>query len=408
MERPVLETYTQINDILLRELDGQIDSIFEEIRGIRRYLHMNPELGFETQNTQRVVTEFLTREGIEIVPGEIGVLGLIRGASDTLIALRADMDALPLQEENDIEYRSTVPGRMHACGHDGHTAMLLGAAKLLKQHREKLSHSVLLVFQPAEEGPNMSGARDMLPELERSGLAKRIAGIFGLHLFNDYALGTVGIRYGSMFASTDEFYIKILGKGGHAGLPHRTVDAISVGSKFVCDMESFMSRRVSPTEPAVFSVGVFKAGSAINIVSESATISGTIRCHSEETRALILESMERILTGLCDAFQAGYQLDVVHGLPVLINDGALVTYAKQAACQAVGAQNVFEVSTPNMGAEDFAYFAQRFPAAYAVIGSANPDKGYCVLGHNPKFDFDEDAMRSGIKLLCCIALGASA
>ncbi|MGN0719519.1 MAG: M20 family metallopeptidase [Anaerovoracaceae bacterium] len=386
----------------------QAHEVLQETIEIRRYLHMHPEIGFDTQNTEKLVREHLAAEGIEILPGKMGVFGLIRGMdSSHMVALRADMDALCLQEENDVPYRSQIPNKMHACGHDGHTAMLLGAAKLLQRNREELPMDVLLIFQPAEEGPNLGGARVMLADLQEKGIAEKIVNIFGLHVFNDYPTGTIGVRHGAGSSSTDEFYIKITGRGGHAGQPHKTVDALSVGAKIVGAMETFMARRIDPNDSAVFSVGIFEAGSAINIVAETAKISGTIRCQKEEVRSYILENMEQIVKGICNAYGAACHIDIVHGLPVLHNDEDATNYAQTVAESIVGADSIIPIEHTMLGAEDFAYFAQAIPACFLNLGSSNVEKGLTCLAHHPKFDFDESAMEYGIRLLCSLAAGIS-
>ena len=378
---------------------------FEEAVKNRRLIHMNPEVGFDTQDTEALVRAYLAPLGVTFLPSRIGVMALIPGQdSSRILALRADMDALPIQEENDVPYCSQVPGKMHACGHDGHTAMLLGAAKVLCALRETLPCDVLLIFQPAEEGPNLGGARVMLADLREQGIDKRIERIYALHLLNDYPVGTVGTKAGSMASSTDEFDVTILGRGGHAGQPYKCIDALSIGAKVVTAVESYMSRRMDPFDQAICSVGVFEAGTAKNVVAGRAHIAGTIRCQREETRAAIIENLERITRGVCDAFGASCEIDILHGLPVLMNDAAEAAFGAEIAAQVVGAKNVITLQNPMMGAEDFAYFTEAFPGAFLWIGSANEAKGLAQQNHQPHFDFDEDALAVGIKVLCGLAL----
>lgn len=394
----------KINQELLSQLDAEIDAMMSEVVENRRYLHMHPEIGFDTVGTEKMVKKILSDNQIEILDTKLGVLGVIPGKNrKRMIALRADMDALCLQEENSVSYKSLYENKMHACGHDGHTAMLLGAAKLLQRHREELETDVLLIFQPAEEGPTPGGAKLILEEMKKLGLLEKTERIFGQHLFNNYPCGMVGYKFGAKASSTDEFYIKVIGKGGHAGLPHQTIDALSIGAKIVTAMESFMSRRIDPFDSAVFSVGIFESGSAINIVADSAKISGTIRCQKDETRAYILKNMEQIVNGLCQAYGATCKIDIIHGLPVQMNDAETTEYAKKVVEQAIGKEKTFEIPQPMMGAEDFSYYAQVIPASFVDIGSANAERNLTVLGHNPKFDFDEEAMKTGIKVLCSLA-----
>lgn len=388
-------------------IKSEITGIMEDVISVRRHLHMHPEIGFDTKNTEKLVREQLEREEIEILPAKMGVIGRIRGKdSERFVALRADMDALCLQEENEVSYRSQVPNKMHACGHDGHTAMLLGAAKLLNRHKDQLPADVLLIFQPAEEGPNLGGARIMLADLQEKGLAEKVSSIYGLHLMNDYPTGTVASKPGAMAASTDEFTIRITGRSGHAGQPDKSIDALSIGAKVVSAMESFMSRRINPFDPAVFSVGIFQSGSAINIIAETAKIAGTLRCQNEETREYILHNMHQIAEGICSAYGASCHIDVLHGLPPLINDERTEKRAMEIAEAAVGGEKLVEIKNPMMGAEDFAYFAKSIPAAFLWIGSGNKEKGFINLAHHPKFDFDEEAMETGIRILCALAINS--
>ena len=398
----------KINKSFNELLEDELSAILKDAITIRRHLHMHPEIGFDTHKTEAFVTNHLKEAGITILPAKIGVIGLIRGNDEErFVALRADMDALCLQEENDKPYKSKEPNKMHACGHDGHTAMLISAAMILQKNRDKLPLSVLLLFQPAEEGPNLGGARIMLDDLKAKGLADKIVGIFGQHLFNDYPTGLVGLKQGPLASSTDEFDIKIIGKGGHAGQPHKTVDAISVGSKFVAAMESFMSRRIDPFDPAIFSIGIFHSGTAKNIVAGTARIAGTIRCQNNDTRKYIIDNMKRIANDICKAYEASCSIDILHGLPVLENCKECTTYGKNVAVELFGKDKVFEIEHPMMGAEDFAYFAEEIPASFIWIGSGNAEKGFIYLAHHPKFDFDEDAMKTGIKMLCGIAANIS-
>lgn len=386
---------------------SEISDIMEDVISVRRHLHMHPEIGFDTKNTEILVKEKLEQEGIEILPAKMGIIGRIRGNnSGRFVALRADMDALCLQEENEVSYRSQVPNKMHACGHDGHTAMLLGAAKLLNRHKDQLPADVLLIFQPAEEGPNLGGARIMFADLQEKGLAEKVSSIYGLHLMNDYSTGTVASKPGAMAASTDEFTIRITGRGGHAGQPDKSIDALSIGAKVVSAMESFMSRRINPFDPAIFSVGIFQSGSAINIIAETAKIAGTLRCQNEETREYILHNMHQIAEGICSAYGASCHIDVLHGLPPLINDERTEKRAMEIAEAAVGGEKLVEIKNPMMGAEDFAYFAKSIPAAFLWIGSGNKEKGFVNLAHHPKFDFDEEAMETGIRILCDLAINS--
>lgn len=393
---------------LLKAMTDRVDEKRAELVEHRRYLHENPEVGFEVSGTVAYIRAFLEEKSIEMLPSSLGVIGIIRAGKKAegskAVGLRADMDALSLQETSQVPYCSKREGKMHACGHDGHTAMLMTAAGILKEYEQELTRDVILMFQPAEEGPQPGGAKPMVEEMEQSGLAEQISVFGGLHVTTEYPVGTVVVKYGSAMASTDEFYLKIVGRGGHAGSPHTTVDAVSVAAKFVSEMESFMSRRINPFDPAIFSIGMLHSGSAINIVSEVAEVGATIRCQSEENRAYILENAEAIIKGICQYTGASYELKIKHGLPALVNEEATTRRAEQIAEKLLGKDKITEKRTSEMGAEDFSYVAQRFPATFLWLGARNEEKGFVQLMHNPGFDFDEDALLVGAKLHCAFAL----
>lgn len=313
------------------------------------------------------------------------------------------MDALPIDELNDVTYRSKEVGKMHACGHDAHTAMLMGAAQVLKQMQDKLPHNILLIFQPAEEGPLPGGAFPILEYLEESGLASKIRTIAGQHVTTEYPTNTIVIHDGPSAASTDEMDITITGVGGHVGLPHRAVDALSVAAKFVCEMESFMSRRISPFDSAVFGIGTLNAGSARNIIPETARMLITVRCLKESTRKLIEDNTRKILRGICESNDAKYEIELRKGLPVLMNNPSITKAALEAATEQLGDNNVKNPRLESMGAEDFAWFSQKLPSVFAWIGAGNESKGISTLMHNPRFNIDEDALPIGIEFLCRLA-----
>lgn len=379
----------------------------DDIVGYRRHLHAHPETGYETKETERFVREILNGEGIEILPSKLGVIAMVRAGGERkpgAVALRADMDALPLQELNEVCYKSSVPGKMHACGHDGHTAMLLGAARIINSIRGELEHDVIFFFQPAEEGPFPGGAAPMLEEVEQSSLIKEIEAAAALHLTTEYENGKVIIRYGSAMASTDEIDVEIIGKGGHVGLPHKAIDALSIAAEYVKQMESFMSRRIDPFDSAVFGIGRLVAGTVRNIIPERAEMQVSLRCQREETRAFVLENAEKILKALCESSGADYTFEIRHGLPVLVNDRNTTAKAEKIAAAVVGDENIIRSEYANMGAEDFAFFSRKIPSTFIWVGAANKEKGLTYLMHNPRFDFDEEALSVGTELLCGLAV----
>ena len=381
-------------------------SLFPRIRDFRRHLHKNPETGFNTQSSEAYIRGILADNGVELLESDCGVLARIRGKDGTLpaVALRADIDALPLTELNDVPYKSQNDGCMHACGHDGHAAMLLGAAIILKSIEEELPHDVYLFFQPAEEGPTPGGALPMIESAKKYGYADKIGRAAALHLTTEYPTGGIFLNYGASMASTDEMDIVIKGVGGHVGLPHKAVDALSLAAHFAVEMESFMSRRTDPFDPAIFGIGKLSAGTARNIIAESASMLVTIRCQSEEMRTFIIDGAQKVLKSLCDAAGAASEVTVRHGLPVLKNNEQFVREVQNEAVRVVSSDNVKIMNHSNMGAEDFAFFASEYPVAFAWIGARNEDKGFVYMMHNPRFDFDEDALPVGTELLCRIAL----
>ncbi|MFR3351242.1 MAG: M20 metallopeptidase family protein [Oscillospiraceae bacterium] len=349
--------------------------ILPEVIELRRTIHKHPETGFDTGETEKLVNTFLEREHIAILPSELGVLGLIRGQNhDRIVALRADMDALPLQEETGLPYCSQVPGKMHACGHDGHTAMLLGTAKILQEYADELPTDILLIFQPAEEGPGLGGAVKMVPQIQNTGLADKIVAAFGQHVSNDYPAGFVALKKGPVAASTDSFDITFIGKGGHAGRPNECIDALSAGAKFVTAMESFMSRHTDPFDPCVCSTGIFQAGTAKGIVAESAHLAGTIRCQKEETRTYIIDNLKRVAQGVAYATGTECDIQVKRGVLGLRNDNDMVDYARSVMDHVVGKDHQIELPHPMMGAEDFSYYAKEFPAAFYWLGTRNEQR----------------------------------
>lgn len=392
---------------LLDTLLEQADESKAQLSKHRRYLHENPETGFDVENTVEYIKAFLKSKNIEILPSSLGVFAIVRGGKNIhgrIVGLRADIDALNLTECNDVPYVSKIKGKMHACGHDGHTAMLMTAADLLKRNEKELSRDVLLMFQPAEEGPSPGGAKPMLENLEEMGISEKIEAFSAIHVTSDHPVATIVLEEGCAMASTDDFVLTIKGKGGHAGQPHMNVDPLSIGAKFVTEMESYMSKRRNPFEPAVFSIGMFHGGSAVNIVAESARLAGTLRCHSEESRKTIMEAADSIIKGICQYSGAEYDLEIIQGLPPLMNDPKMVRKAAEIAETIVGRENILKNIPSSMGAEDFAYIAQKYPAVFYFIGAGNKEAGFDKSLHSPHFDFDEDALTVGVKLLCKSAL----
>ncbi len=388
----------------IQEIFKKVDKMKQEVIDLRRDFHRHPEVGSDVERTARIIAELLRGWGLEVQTdvGISGVVGVLRGQNgDSLntIALRADMDALLIKEENEVSYKSVNDGKMHACGHDGHTAMLLGAAKVLSEYRDIIKGNIKFIFQPEEEGPE-SGAHNMISD----GVMEDIDAIFGLHLTTEYDTGTVQIKKGSAMASSDDFEIEMIGKGGHASMPHQCIDAIAMAVKVYNDIQFMVSREFDPIEPVIVSVGALNSGAASNVIQGNAKLKGTIRTLSYDVRAKVKKRISEIVKFVALESGGEYVLNIIHGLPPLINDIEKSSFAERAVQKVVTKENVLILDKPIMGSEDFAYYLEKAPGAMIMIGARNEEKGFVNLMHNPKFDFDEDALSIGIKTHIQIAL----
>lgn len=379
-----------------------VEVIKEEMIRWRRDFHQYPEVGFDLGRTVEKVTELLHSWGIEVLTDErnTGVVGIIRGNGKKTVALRADMDALPINEENEVVYKSKLENKMHACGHDGHTAMLLGAAKVLSENRDMIKGNIKFLFQPAEEGPDPGGAKPMIEE----GALENVDGIFGMHLTTEYNTGTLGVKFGGAMASTDVFEITLIGKGGHAGSPHKAVDPIAMAAKVVTEIQYMVAREIDPLEPLVVSVGSIHGGRANNVIASNCKISGTIRTFNNQLRKDIQDKLKNILKNITNISGGDYELNIIDGLPPLINDDNMVEFCSNIGKKIVGEEKTILIKNPTMGAEDFAYYLQKIPGAYILLGARNEEKGFINMMHHPKFDFDEDSLVLGAKLHINLAL----
>ena len=388
-----------MTDILL-----QAQALMNELVSNRRKIHRHPETGFDTVKTQQLVLKYLQKEGLEIVPSEVGVVARITTpCAYSTVLMRADMDALPMQEESNAPYASEIPGKMHACGHDAHTAMLLSAAKLINLNREDLHANVLFIFQPAEEGPGKGGATVMVENLRKAGLLQDVKAAFALHVSTEFEYGKIGIIYDTYSASVDDFKITLHGKSSHAANPSAGIDAISGAARFITEMESYMSRRVDCLDPAVFSITRISGGTVTNVLAETVTLEGTIRCQSQAHREQLPKAASQILDGLTLSTGIIYEFELIEGVPPLVNNNKMVDYAKKCAEQIVGYDNVIQKRTPTNSAEDFAYFTQAVPGACIYLGVRNESEGFVHFMHNPKFNLDERALTIGCALLCQLA-----
>ena len=378
---------------------------FEEIRDCRRHLHQNPELSFQEFKTSEFICSKLDAFGIPYQKGiaKTGIVAIVEGKnpSKKTIALRGDIDALPIKELNEVEYKSKNEGVMHACGHDAHTSCLLGAGKILNELKNEFEGTVKLLFQPSEE-KLPGGANVMIGEgvLENP----KVESIFGQHVFTPLDAGTVAFCFGTMMASTDEIYIRITGKGGHAAYPHEVRDPVMMTSQLLVTLQQVVSRMFSPFEPMVLSFGKIIANGATNIIPNEVLIEGTFRAMNEDVRMKAHEKIEQICKGVVEGLGGKVDLNIVKGYPVLKNDLQLTQRAFDRAIQFLGKENVSEIK-PQMGAEDFAFFSQKIPACFYRLGTGNKSKGITSLIHTPTFNIDEESLKTGMGLMAYQAVG---
>jgi amidohydrolase len=369
---------------------NRVADLHPEITAWRRDIHAHPELLYDVHRTAASVAEKLRSFGCDEVVtgiGRTGVVGVIRGrrTGGKVIGMRADMDALPIEEATDVPYKSTVAGKMHACGHDGHTAMLLGAAKYLAETR-KFAGTAVVIFQPAEEGG--AGARAMLQDglLDRFGIEE----VFGMHNFPGMPVGQFGIRAGPMMASTDSIVIDLEGVGGHAAWPHGSVDTILVGAQIINQLQSIVARNVDPLEAAVISICVFQGGHAENVIPQHARLRGTARSLSAGVRELLQKRIREVVEGTARLYGAKAELTYTAGYPVLVNHERQTTFAAAVAAEIAGTDKVEKDFPPLMGAEDFAFMLRERPGAFIYAGNGN-SAGL----HNPAYNFNDEAIPVG-------------
>ena len=367
----------------------------EKIVALRRDIHREPELGFDTKKTAEKVIAALDGLPLELHTGvaENGIVATLRGDGPT-VGLRADMDALPIHEETGLPFASEVDGKMHACGHDGHTSMLVGAAHVLSGMRERLNGTVKFFFQPAEEGGG--GGKVMVEE----GVADDVDSIFALHLWPGLPFGTAATKAGPIMAAADGFEMKIRGRGGHGAFPHQTTDAIAMAAQIVTALQTVVSREVDPVEPAVLTVGEIGAGTAFNIIPETARLGGTVRTLNEDLRRRMPERIEQIARGVAGGMRGDAELDYRFSYPVTRNDEGAARRALGVIGDLFGEEHTLELPNPSMGGEDFAFFLERIPGAFIWLG-VGEDVSYL---HTPTFAFDEEILPLGSALLAALAL----
>ncbi|MFC4557792.1 M20 family metallopeptidase [Virgibacillus kekensis] len=379
-------------DKLYKELDG----VYEEIIKIRRYLHQHPELSFEEKETAAYIADFHMKLGHKVRTnvGGNGVLAYLKGDKPgPTIALRADFDALPIQEQTDVPFKSVNDGVMHACGHDGHTATLLGLAKVLNSLKSEIEGTIVFLHQHAEELPP-GGAVSMIED----GCLDGVDAIFGTHLQAQMPLGEIGYRTGALQAAPDRFDIKIQGQGGHGAMPHDTKDSIVIGGQLINNLQQIVSRRVDPLDSAVVSVCNFVAEGPYNVIADTAELTGTVRTFKEETRSFIEQEIENVVNGTCEVSGASYEYTYTRGYPTLINHKEETEFVAKVATEVPGVASVDE-TPPIMGGEDYAYYLQHVKGTFFFTGAKSPDWDKAYPHHHPKFDIDEEALLIAAKVL---------
>lgn len=377
-------------------MNQRIEELFPQVVTWRRTFHQYPEVSFHEKETSKRVAAHLKSLGLEVRTGVGGggVTGLLRGRySGPTLALRADMDALPIQDEKDCVYRSHIPGVMHACGHDGHMAMLMGAASILTTMKEQLYGNILFIFQHAEE-MLPGGAKSMI----EAGVLEGVDAIYGIHLWSPLPTGYMSFRSGPMLASSDVFKVNIIGKGGHGGLPHTTTDAIAVASHAIVNIQSIISRQIDPVRSAVISIGSIHGGKASNVISDTCEWKGTVRAFAPDIREFLLRRIKEVVHDTCHMYGAAYEIEIRKGYPPLITNQLETERLRRVAEEVVGTDKVEEME-PLMGGEDFAYYLNEIPGTFCFVGAGNELRGITAPHHHPKFDVDEEALKIGLELL---------
>jgi amidohydrolase len=389
----------------------------EQLTLDRRTFHQHPELKYEEHLTAQVVADRLAHYDYEVKTGvgRTGVVGLLQdpthasaagsegrppdrdldGSARTLL-YRADMDALPIREENDVQYRSQNDGVMHACGHDAHVAIALAVAKQISSEPEQLRGNLKIAFQPGEEGGK--GALAMIDD----GVLEDpiVNAAVGLHVWNNLPVGTVGVYTGALMAAVDEFELVVQGVGGHGAMPQQTVDALVTAAQVVNALQTVVSRNVAPLDSAVVTVGKFNAGSAFNVIADTATLRGTVRTFNKETHRQIPEMVERVIRGVCESMGASYKLDYIRQTSPLVNTAEMCELVAKCAAEVVGVENVIrDESVRTMGGEDMSYFLERVPGCYFFLGTRNEARGLIHPHHSPRFDIDESALVIGVEIM---------
>ena len=385
----------------METLTAQLKDVAKQVVLDRRHLHMHPEVRFQEVETSRYVAERLRSLNVDVrhPVGKTGVIGLIRGAkSGKTLMLRADMDALPIDEENDVPYKSTRSGVMHACGHDGHTAILMGVAQVLTQRAGRLNGDLKLCFQPAEEGSG--GALAMIEDGVLD--APKPDVVVGLHLAQWLPVGTVAVSPGPIHATPTRLEIDVQGQGGHAAAPHRCVDSVLVAAQIVVALHQIVAREVNPLDRAVITIGSSHAGTTYNVIADTAELRGTIRAYDEGMRDFLRRRIEEVATGVARSMRAEAVVRTMPGPPPVVNDPEVAAVVEKIARETAGVTEVGPCE-PSMGADDVAEYLKRVPGCYFWLGTRNESRGITGEHHHPRYDLDEAALPLGVELLARVA-----
>lgn len=389
----------------MKNFNIEAHNIKDELIEIRRILHQYPELGFEETNTSKFIKDFLTKEGIMFKEfAGTGVCGIIEGTKEgenkKVIGLRADIDGLPMQDKKSCSYASKISGKMHACGHDGHTTILLGAAKLLNKNKDKFNGTIKLIFEPAEE--TTGGAKVMIEEGVLTNPTVDV--MCGLHVEETLDVGMIMVRRGTVNAASNPFNITIKGSGGHGAYPDTAVDPIVMASHVVTSLQSIVSREIKPVNPAVITIGSIHGGTAQNIIPNEVKLGGIIRTMTNEDREFAKLRLKEIVNGVCTTFRGSAEIEIEESYPCLYNDDDMVKILEDSAKSIIGAENVKVQKNPKLGVESFAYFANKVPSVFYFLGIRNEEKGIVHPAHNSLFDIDEDALPIGVAIQCEVAM----
>ncbi len=383
-------------------------ALFPYTQSMRRDFHIHPELGFHEVRTGGIVAKELEALGLEVTKGigKTGVVALLEGSKPgPTLLIRFDMDALPIVEDTGAEYASQNNGVMHACGHDGHTAIGLTVAKMLQKHREELPGTIKFCFQPSEEGFNGEdvGGNEMMM---RDGVldAPHVDQTLALHLWNDQPVGWVGVGNGPVMAGAEQFEIKLTGRGGHGAAPHLTIDPIVAAAQIVTALQTIVSRNIAPLQPAVVTVTTVNSGTAFNVIPQEATLTGTIRTFDLDVRKQVLERFDRIVRGVGETMGCDVQIEVLRVTPAVINNASVTTKVQETVRRILPASQLDTASYMTMGAEDMAFMQEKVPGCYFFVGSNNKERHLDYGHHHPKFDFDEEALPRAAALMAAAAV----